>query len=253
MIIETIILVLLLSFILQFFDASVGQGFGTLTPLLLILGFALLEVVPAVIFASAVLSLITGLIHHGFSNVNFNLKGRSFRITAILILFGSLGIIMGAVSAINIPEIILRAYIGLLVIAIGLSVLLKVKTKHEFQWRKIIGLGLLASFNKGISGGGYGPVLASGQVLSGVKSKKAVGMTAMSEGVVSFAGIAAYIFADGFKHINIELISALIAGGLIATPIAAYVTKKAHPRKLKLAIGLISIILGMIILLQLLV
>jgi hypothetical protein len=38
----------------------------------------------------------------------------------------------------------------------------------------LLGLGLLGSFNKGLSGGGYGPLLTIGQILSGVNAKSAV-------------------------------------------------------------------------------
>jgi len=47
----------------------------------------------------------------------------------------------------------------------------------SFAWRRITALGLVAAFNKGMSGGVYRPVVMGGQMLSGADSKSAIGIT----------------------------------------------------------------------------
>jgi len=32
----------------------------------------------------------------------------------------------------------------------------------SFSWKRLIAIGLISSFNKGISGGGYGPLVTGG-------------------------------------------------------------------------------------------
>lgn len=231
------------AFILQFFDASVGMGFGEITALLLILGFAPIETIPAVILASAVLSLFASFLHHDFRNVDLSHDSPSLKVALILTGFGVVGITLGALVAINLPEFILKLYIGLLVSIIGITLIINHAKKREFSWGGLISLGSLAAFNKGISGGGYGPVLAGGQILSGVQAKKAVGITSLAEGLVSIAGVAAFFFIS--NNFNWLLILALIAGGAVATPIAAYAVNKIEPKTLRKYVGVVSLFLGL--------
>ena len=109
MIFELFLSVIIFSFILQFFDSYAGMGYGTLTPLLLLLGFPVIEVVSAVILASAVLSLFGGFLHHGFDNINLKSK-KNKQILLILVGFGMAAVIIGAFTAINIPDKILKIY-----------------------------------------------------------------------------------------------------------------------------------------------
>jgi len=39
------------------------------------------------------------------------------------------------------------------------------RTRFNFSWKKIFGIEILSAFNKGISGGGFGPVVTSGQLM----------------------------------------------------------------------------------------
>jgi len=250
--IEILILLITFSFVLEFFDASAGMGYGLLTPILLLMGFAPLETISAVILTSAVLSLLTGYLHHGFKNINFLVK-KNLQVLSVLVGFGIIAIIIGAIVAIRIPKTILKGYIGFLVIAIGISIIIKHHKKIKFSWKRLIAFGSVASFNKGISGGGYGPVLSGGQIISGIKSKYAVGITALSEGIISLVGFLIYLGINGPKHMNWMLIIALLIGGTISTPIAAYFVKKTDSQKLKYFIGVVSITLGLIILFKLFV
>ncbi len=249
MTVSLIIVVILAAFVLEFFDASAGMGYGSLTPLLLLLGFPPLEVISAVILTSAVLSLLAGYLHHDFNNIDFLVK-KNTRILSALITFGILAIIIGAAVAINIPKDILKAYIGLLIIFIGISIVMRHK-KRLFSWKRLITFGFLASFNKGVSGGGFGPVLAGGQIASGVNSRHAVSITALTEGAVSSVGFLAYLIINGSHHMNWTLILYLLIGGAASTPLAVYFVKRFHPKKLKYLVGTLSIVLGALVLAQL--
>ncbi|MBN2095869.1 sulfite exporter TauE/SafE family protein [Candidatus Peregrinibacteria bacterium] len=249
MTLSLIIVVILAAFILEFFDASAGMGYGSLTPILLLMGFPPLEAISAVILTSAVLSLFAGYLHHDFDNIDFLLK-KNIKILSILISFGIMAIIIGAAMAISIPEDILKTYIGLLIIVIGISIITYHK-KHDFSWKRLIFFGSLASFNKGISGEGFGPVLAGGQIASGVDSRHAVSITALTEGVVSSIGFLVYLLINGAGHMNWSLILYLLIGGAVSTPLAVCFVKKFHPKKLKSLIGTLSIILGLAILTKL--
>lgn len=249
MIFGLIITAAILAFILEFFDASAGMGYGILTPVLLLLGFPPLEVVSAVIITSAALSLLAGFLHHGFVNIDF-LTRKNLKIMLILVTAGIVAILVGVFTAVTISENALKIYIGLLTVGVGILILMH-KKNVKFSWIRLMMFGSLASFNKGISGGGYGPVLAGGQIMSGVKSKHAVSLTALSEGIVCAAGFLGYLFVNRADHMNWSLILSLLIGGAISTPLAVYAVKKIDPQKLKIFIAVTSIAVGSLIIGQL--
>ncbi len=106
-------------------------------------------------------------------------------------------------------------------------------------------MGLVASFNKGISGGGYGPVVTGGQILSGVEGKSAVGITSLAEGLTCLVGIIAYVLVSK-NSIDWKLAPLIIAGAVFSVPLSAISVKKIRSRDLKLAIAVLTIILGIL-------
>ncbi len=239
------------AFALQFLDASVGQGYGVMTPLLLLLGFPPLEVVLAVLATSAVLSTITGVMHHQAGNVDFGLDSKSLKVVALLVGMGLVGVSAGALVAGELPKAMLEAYISGVIIIIGARLLTTGRKEYVFSWAKMGLLGALAAFNKGITGGGYGPVLAGGQIIAGVKSRKAVGITAMAEGATCIAGVAVYVALNGHGLLNLPLTASLLAGGLIATPAAVHTVRTLDHGKLRKAVAAASIVAGTMMLAKL--
>ncbi|MBU1879066.1 MAG: TSUP family transporter, partial [Chloroflexi bacterium] len=111
-----------------------------------------------------------------------------------------------------------------------------------FSWRRVAGLGFLAAFNKGLSGGGYGPVVTGGQVLAGVSGASAVGIASLAEGSASAVGIVAYLVSGApFPWL---LAPSLTLGAVLAVPIAAYLVSRLSTARLTLAIGSLTTLLG---------
>ena len=110
-------------------------------------------------------------------------------------------------------------------------------------------LGLIASFNKGMSGGGYGPVVTSGQLLSGVESKNSIGITSLAEGITCFFGLISYI-ALGFAMIDWKLALCIISGAVVSVPLSARSVKVIDPGKLKFFISSVTIVLGLLTLIK---
>jgi len=180
------LLIIILAFICEYIDSSLGMGYGTtLTPLLLIMGYNPLQIVPAILLSELFTGLSAAFFHHKFKNTNFKIGTMDLKIALVMAgcsVFGTLGAVL---IAINLPKFYVKLYIGVLVFIMGVFILFSLKKKYEFSWRKIVSLGLLAAFNKGISGGGYGPLVTGGQILSGVKSKNAIGITSFAEGLTA--------------------------------------------------------------------
>jgi len=94
-----------LSFIPAVIDSSFGMGYGFIvTPLLLILGYNPLQIIPAILVSSLVGNLLSAAFHHKLKNVDFSLQSRDFRIALVIGGCGSIGSIFGALLAVEIPD-----------------------------------------------------------------------------------------------------------------------------------------------------
>ncbi|MCK4822395.1 sulfite exporter TauE/SafE family protein, partial [bacterium] len=193
------VILFFVAFICEFIDSSLGMGYGTtLTPLLLILGYSPLVVIPAILMSEFLTGSFAAFMHHRIGNVKFDFRNdpnhrlikkmrmlgyiprsNASKIALVLAVCSLFGAVIAVFVAINIPKFYLKLFIGVIVFTMGLLILLKRNTRHKFSWKKIVGLGLLAAFNKGLSGGGYGPLVTSGQILSGVDTKSSVAITSL--------------------------------------------------------------------------
>ncbi|MBN1977513.1 MAG: sulfite exporter TauE/SafE family protein [Anaerolineae bacterium] len=229
--------IILLALLCEYVDSTLGMGYGTtLTPLLLLMGYEPAQIVPSVLLSEFLTGVLAGVAHHEFGNVNLRPGSRSFKVAMALAACSVVGAVAAVFIAVHVPKWLLEAYIGVLVLAVGLGILLTIGKAFAFSWRKLIGLGLVAAFNKGLSGGGYGPLVCGGQVLSGVGEKEAIGITALSEGLACIVGVTAYVLTgDGI--VDWGLAPSLALGALLSVPLAALTVKKAPVGKMRWAIG----------------
>jgi len=237
------------AFALEVVDASFGMGYGTiLTPALLLLGYEPLRVVPAVIASQLVGDFLAAFFHHQFKNVDLSFKSHDFEIGAMLAGFSLVGSVAAVLFALKLSKFALNLYIGLLVLIIGVVVLVSRERKQDFSWLRLLFLGSIASFNKGLSGGGYGPVVTSGQILTGVDVRAAIGITSLAEGVACISGLTAYIWAG--KQIDWLLAAMLAIGVALSTPVAALIVSKMETKYLKVIIGVLTLVLGVLTVLK---
>ena len=243
------LLVGIIAFISEYLDSGLGMGYGTaLAPILIIMGFEPLRVVPAILIAQFFTDVAACFCHHNCKNVDLKFKSNDFKVALFLGGVSSIGVMLSVMLAIKIPKWMLSLYIGLLVTLMGILILVTVNKPLKFSWRRIVGISFLASFNKGISGGGYGPLVMGGQMLSGVCPKNAVGITAFSEAITCFVGFLMYVFLG--KKIDWHLTTLLVIFSTMAVPLAAYTVKSVHSDRLKKYIGLLITILGLFTLLK---
>lgn len=242
---EFFVLLALLAFVAEYIDSSLGMGYGTtLSPLLLLLGFTPLQIVPVVLLSEFITGLVAAGFHHTYQNVSFRKDSCDFRVAVVLALIGIVGAILAVSVAVHLPGWAIRVYIGILVLALGVFVLVTPAGSQRFSWGRLVGIGLLSSFNKGLSGGGYGPIITAGQILAGLSPKAAVGITSLSEGVVSLVGVLMYWLTVSESDWRLAL--PILIGALISTPLAAFTVHKLPVRSLRLLIALLAITLGIV-------
>lgn len=238
-----ILLVMPIAFICEFIDSSLGMGYGTsLAPILLLMGFEPLQIVPSILFSEFVSGITAAFFHHSIQNVNFKPHSKDAHVALILSIFSVVGTLIAVFLAIKLPAQVLKFFIGIIVVLMGIFILATFNRRPRFTWRKITILGTVASFNKGMSGGGYGPLVMGGQILSGIGVKSAVGITSLSEGITCFVGMILYFFLQ--PQVDWILAPWLMAGAVLSVPFAAHTLKRIPERKVKIVIAVIMVILG---------
>jgi len=276
--IQMIIAIMIIAFFCEYVDSTLGMGYGTtMTPVLMLIGFTPLEIVPSILLSELITGILSGALHHREGNVNFHFKILNFQrikdslklpepvnpdyhtygiqvsthLKVVILLLSAT--ILGSSSAVFTAKILPQQwtslYISVMVIAMGILILAFYNRQFKYSWMKVIGLGLLASFNKGLTGGGYGPLVVSGQILSGVEGKNAIGITSMAEGTTCALGVLIYFFTAG-DSINWRLAPIIIAGAVCSVPFAVKSVKIMNPKFLKVLIAVLTIILGVITLLK---
>lgn len=260
------VLLVAMAFVCEFIDAAIGMGYGTiLAPVLIIFGFDPLLTVPAILFSQAFGGFAASVFHHRFHNVSFAKGSQDLKVVFVVSVAGIIATIIAACVALNIPKIYLQTYIGLLVL--GMGILVFSQKKFMFSWKKIIGVAILSAFNKGLSGGGFGPVVTAGQIMAGQKHKAAIGATTLAEAPICIVGFCTYLIGRtimelqgnigdvplrDFLHIMFsarifhwELIFALFIGAVAVAPFGALATRSLQEKHLHRILGPLIIILGL--------
>ncbi len=229
----------------EYVDSTLGMGYGTsLTPILLLLGYSPLQVVPAVLLSELATGLLAAGLHHGVGNVNFRRGSHDLKVALTLGGLSVIGAVIAAVLAVSLPTKVVKLYIAAIVLVMGVLILLRGRRSLSFSWGRLVGIGAVASFNKGISGGGYGPLVTAGQIVSGVSPKNAVGITSLAEGLTCVVGVVTYLALR--PGTSWELAPPLLLGAILSVPLAALTVKWLPERAFTLAIGASVLILGVL-------
>ncbi len=234
----------------EYVDSSLGMGYGTtLTPLLLAAGFEPLQIVPCVLFSEFVTGLCAGLMHHCDGNVDL-LRDRRARGTAILLsMLSAVGAIAAVTLALHVPKFWLKGIIAIIIISVGVTVLATIRRRLRYRRGHIIAVGAIAAFNKGLSGGGYGPLVTSGQVVSGMSPKQAVAVTSLAESFTCLVGLAAYMLIHG--HLDWMLAAPLTVGAMLSVPVATLTVRRLPERVMRASVGVVTCALGLFTLVKL--
>ena len=245
---ETIFFLVIIAIIMEIIDSSLGMMFGTiLSPILIGIGYEPLIVVPAILVSQGFGGLSGTISHHKFRNADFNGFTKDTKVALAMIVPGVFVVFIGVACAINIPTIYVKSYIAILVII--MSLLCVSKFKYKFAWWKHYVIGAIASFNKAISGGGFGPVTSTGGIIGGLKSKISIATTTFSELVICFVAFAVYLTYN--NELNVLLICTLSVGAFIGGIIGPIISSKLNHKSLRKIIGVVGVISGMWLILKL--
>ncbi len=224
----------------QLVDGSLGMAYGvTSTTLLLAVGIA-----PAAASASVHLSevgttLVSGVSHWKLGNVNWRTVGW-------MAIPGGAGAFLGAVVLSSISAEAAKPFVAIFLFGLGVYILARFSSNKI--GRRIINktipgkflapLGLGAGFLDAAGGGGWGPISTPTLLSSGrMEPRKVVGTVDTSEFLVALCASAGFLVSLSFAEVPLGVTAALLAGGVFAAPIAAWLVRKLHPRILGTAVA----------------
>jgi uncharacterized protein len=224
----------------QLVDGSLGMGFGvTSSTLLIAAGIAPAMASASIHFSEVGTTLISGFAHHKMGNVDWRTVG-------ILAVPGGLGAFVGAHFLVSLPADVAKPWVAGLLFCLGVYVIWRFLVlggrRPEFRGRLSAGflvpVGLVGGALDAIGGGGWGPVGTTSLLSSGrVSPRRAVGSVSASEFVVAVGGSLGFLSALGRAGINVGFVVALLAGGVVAAPLAAWLVKHLPSRVLGVAAG----------------
>jgi hypothetical protein len=226
--------------IAQLVDGSLGMGFGVTSSTLLIAAGITPAIASASIhFAEVGTTLISGFSHHQMGNVDW-------RTVSILAVPGGVGAFVGAHFLVSLPAEVAEPWVGGLLFCLGLYVIWRFLVlggrRPSFTGKLSAAFlmpgGLVGGTLDAIGGGGWGPVGTTSLLSSGrLSPRKVIGSVSASEFVVAVGGSLGFLMALGSAGINIGFVVALLAGGMVAAPLAAWLVKHLQARVLGVAAG----------------
>jgi uncharacterized protein len=222
----------------QLVDGALGMGYGaTSASLLVLVGLTPLVASASVHFSELGTNLASGVAHWRLRNVDWPVVIRIAGPGAVGAFLGAT--FLAALSTAWAKPIMagILAMLGVYIIVrfvVGVRPQLKKKLTVKF----LAPLGLFAGFIDATGGGGWGPV-ATPALLSGgrLEPRKVIGSVDTAEFAVSGAASLGFLVAVGASGIHWGFALALLAGGLVAAPLAAYLVKIAPAYLLGVAVG----------------
>jgi uncharacterized membrane protein YfcA len=240
----TFVALALVGFVAQLVDGALGMAYGvTSTTLLLSVGLAPAAASASVHLAEVGTTLASGISHWRMRNIN--------RATVMrLAVPGAAGAFLGAVVLSNLSAEVARPVVSLFLLALGVLLLVRFGfrraqpvTPRPLPARALAPLGLVGGFLDAAGGGGWGPVVTPTLLASGrVHPRQAVGNADTSEFAVAVAASIGFFVALDMRAISPMAVAAILTGGLVAAPLAAWLVRHVPPRILGIAVAGIVIL-----------
>ena len=236
---QRFILLSLFGLAAQLVDGSLGMAYGlTATTMLVASGITPAVASASVHLAEVGVALASGASHWKLGNVDW----RSVRWIALP---GGIGAFSGAMVLTSISAEAATTWIAAFLLCLGVYVVCRFAAgwRASRQTRPIRGrflapLGLGAGFLDAAGGGGWGPIATPTLLASGrMEPRKVIGTVDTSEILVAIGASVGFLIGLSRSEIPLGVVGALLLGGMIASPFAAWLVRIIHPRLLGIAVG----------------
>ncbi|SOC46640.1 hypothetical protein SAMN05660748_0354 [Blastococcus aggregatus] len=237
---KTLVLLALVGLGAQLVDGSLGMAYGaTSTTLLLAIGTNPAAASATIHLAEIGTTLTSGISHWKFGNVDW-------KVVAKIGIPGAVGAFAGATVLSNLSTEVAAPVMSLILLSLGIYLLIRFTLRGIDRrnlgkpvGKRFLGpLGLVAGFVDATGGGGWGPVGTPALLASGrMEPRKVIGSVSTAEFLVALAASLGFLFALGSQGIDFTWVAALLIGGSIAAPLAAWLVRHIPPRMLGSLVG----------------
>ena len=230
---QTLILIAIAGLAAQLVDGGLGMGFGvtSTTILIMLAGLGPAQASAVVHTAEVGTTLVSGISHWKFGNVDWKVVLR-------LGVPGAIGAFAGATFLSNLSMEAAAPVTSAILALIGINLVWrfsKGRVRRTFSQRPhsagfLGGLGIIGGFVDASGGGGWGPVTTSTLMTLGrTEPRKIVGTVNTAEFLVSVAATLGFIIGLWSDLVaNLAAVAALLLGGAIAAPIAAWMISRVN-------------------------
>jgi hypothetical protein len=240
-----LLLVSVAGFLAQLVDGAMGMAFGiTSTTLLIFLAYNPAAASAIVHLVEIATSSISGISHIKFGNVDWHALVK-------VAVPGAVGAFIGAILLSSVDLSSARPWTASILLVLGGLVLYRftrpiiLGKKRRARARWLAPLGLVGGFVDSTGGGGWGPVVTTSLTASNaLEPRKAIGTTNTAEFVIAIAASIGFMICLGAEQIPWDAVIALLIGGALAAPIAAWLVSKAPQRLLGILVGNLIIALN---------
>ena len=241
-----LLIVLVVGFVAQLIDGSLGMGYGVLSMSLLLAAGVAPAVASATVHVAKIgTALASGTAHWRFGNVDGTMA-------LLLGIPGAIGAYIGAVLLSNLSLEAARPYVSIILFVLGGVIVARfihgrrnrdnapvapVERPKRPRWL-LAPLGLIGGFVDASGGGGWGPVTTSTLVASGrLEPRMTIGTVSAAELAVAIAASIGFIQSLGSAGVRWDITAAMLLGGVLAAPLAAWLVRHVNERTLGIAVG----------------
>lgn len=234
-----LVVLALIGLLAQLVDGALGMAYGvTSSTLLLVAGVAPASASASVHLAEIGTTLASGVAHWRFGNVDW-------RVVSRIAGPGAVGAFVGATLLSSISTKDVGPWMAGILLALGVYLLVRfarplrgARSRRPLGSRFLAPLGLVAGFVDATGGGGWGPVATPSLLVSGrLEPRKVIGSVDTAECLVSGAASAGFLLGLGSQGFVLPTVAALLIGGLVAAPVAAWLVRVVPAQLLGAAVG----------------
>lgn len=241
-----LLLVSFVGFLAQVIDGSMGMAFGiSSTTLLLLLGYSPAIASATVHLAEIGTSFASGLAHIRYKNVDWHALVK-------VGVPGAAGALFGAIVLSSVDLNKAKPWTASILLVLGCVLVYRftrpviLGTKRRARARWLGPLGLVGGLVDSTGGGGWGPIVTTSLTASNaLEPRKAIGTTNTAEFLVSIFASIGFLIGLGYSNIPWQEVLALLLGGLLAAPLAAWLVSKAPRRIMGVFVGAVVISLNL--------
>jgi uncharacterized membrane protein YfcA len=242
-----LVLVALAGFVASLVDGALGMGFGpTSSTILLSTGLSPAAASTTVNLAKVVTGLSAAISHWRFENIDHRLVVR-------LAVPGMLGALIGVTILANVDGDDLRPVLAVILLLVGLRILVRFsRPVNSRPYDKdagppsfdVRGAGAAAAAGGVTNGlvGTWGPVVTPYLLHHGLPPRYAIGSVNTAEVAVAVVAAGSLLASLGGDGVVLATVLAMLIGGVLGSPLAAWVVRHLSPRRLGLGVAALLLI-----------